>query len=255
MPSISFNLWITSFWNPFSPPPIWRLRKLLNIFLTNRRNERDCGTRDVFSLGVYIFFIYAQNKSKRPAWHGGRTCQIWQVFSLRCIRESVCLHSMSKRKFTPEAALLWGTILAEAKKRILKSAICAKCNTFVELVNYYGTVEKGDLILEGDCSVCGHAAARVVEFSKMKHGNNWSVSVLTNVIPSCFRPPAADCIKKNKSQTFVRLCWWWGLIRLHPGAQKGGATNLGSLSGPRRKQNLYANLKRTAKSFSSATLV
>jgi len=35
--------------------------------------------------------------------------------------------------------------------------------------------------------------------------------------------------------------------RLHQGAQKGSATNLGSLSEPRRKQNLYANPKRTAK--------
>ncbi|MDR3377942.1 MAG: hypothetical protein P4M10_04605, partial [Verrucomicrobiae bacterium] len=34
---------------------------------------------------------------------------------------------------------------------------------------------------------------------------------------------------------------------LHPGAQKGDATNLGTLSEPRRKQNLYANPKRTAK--------
>jgi hypothetical protein len=37
--------------------------------------------------------------------------------------------------------------------------------------------------------------------------------------------------------------------RLHPGAQKGGATNLGSLFEPRHEQNLYANPKRTAKSF------
>jgi hypothetical protein len=35
-------------------------------------------------------------------------------------------------------------------------------------------------------------------------------------------------------------------------AQKGDATNLGSLSEPRRKQNLYANPKRTAK-LSTAT--
>jgi hypothetical protein len=39
-------------------------------------------------------------------------------------------------------------------------------------------------------------------------------------------------------------------IRLHQGVQKGDATNLGSLSEPRRKQNLYANPKRTAKSKS-----
>jgi hypothetical protein len=38
-------------------------------------------------------------------------------------------------------------------------------------------------------------------------------------------------------------------IRLHPGAQKGGATNLGSLFEPHHEQNLSANPKRTAKSF------
>jgi hypothetical protein len=36
--------------------------------------------------------------------------------------------------------------------------------------------------------------------------------------------------------------------RRHYGAQKGGATNLGSLSEPHREQNLSANPKRTAKS-------
>jgi hypothetical protein len=40
-------------------------------------------------------------------------------------------------------------------------------------------------------------------------------------------------------------------IRLHQGAQKGDATNLGSLSEPHREQNPYANPKRTAKSFRS----
>ncbi|MGA3163299.1 MAG: hypothetical protein ABSD77_03775 [Verrucomicrobiota bacterium] len=42
-------------------------------------------------------------------------------------------------------------------------------------------------------------------------------------------------------------------IRRHPGAQKGGAANLGSLFEPRREQNLYANPKRTAKSFAHYT--
>jgi hypothetical protein len=42
-------------------------------------------------------------------------------------------------------------------------------------------------------------------------------------------------------------------IRRHSGAQKGGAANLGSLFEPRREQNLYANPKRTAKSFTRHT--
>jgi hypothetical protein len=79
---------------------------------------------------------------------------------------------MSRKKFTTEAALLWGAIPPETQKRILKNAFCAKCNVVVEIVNYYGTVENGDLILDGTCAFCGHAAARVVETSQASHENN-----------------------------------------------------------------------------------
>ena len=79
---------------------------------------------------------------------------------------------MSKKKFTTEAALLWGGIPMAQQKRILKSACCAKCDTFVEIVNYYGTVKDGDLCLDGDCAVCGHAAAKVVETSKANYSKN-----------------------------------------------------------------------------------
>jgi hypothetical protein len=52
----------------------------------------------------------------------------------------------------------------------------------------------------------------------------------------------------KKGRTFVRPLIVTRFTRRHHGAQKGGATNLGSLSEPRREQNLYANPKRTAKS-------
>ena len=79
---------------------------------------------------------------------------------------------MSKQKFTTEAALLWGAIPVAIQNRILRNAFCAKCNIPVKLVNYYGTVENGDLILEGDCAICGHAAARVVETSQASYEKN-----------------------------------------------------------------------------------
>ena len=82
------------------------------------------------------------------------------------------IRCMSKCKFTTEAALLWGGIPVAIQKRILKNAFCAKCNVVVEIVNYTGVVENGDLILDGDCAVCGHAAARVVETSQATHENN-----------------------------------------------------------------------------------
>jgi hypothetical protein len=51
----------------------------------------------------------------------------------------------------------------------------------------------------------------------------------------------------KKGRTFVRPLIVMRFTRRHCGAQKGGATNLGSLSEPRREQNLSANPKRTAK--------
>jgi hypothetical protein len=81
----------------------------------------------------------------------------------------VTLRHMSKGKFTLQAALLWGTIPVAVQNRILKNAFCAKCNHPVELLDYSGTVDKGDLVLEGSCAVCGHAAARVVETSQANY--------------------------------------------------------------------------------------
>jgi hypothetical protein len=79
---------------------------------------------------------------------------------------------VSKQKFTDEAALLWGAMSSEMQKRILKTALCAKCNAFVKIIDYHGMVENGDLVLDGTCSVCGHASARVVEPTQMRHENN-----------------------------------------------------------------------------------
>jgi hypothetical protein len=57
----------------------------------------------------------------------------------------------------------------------------------------------------------------------------------------------------QKGRTFVRPRGDEVKYAFTKGAQKGDATNLGSLCEPRRKQNLYANPKRTAK-FSTNTI-
>ena len=54
--------------------------------------------------------------------------------------------------------------------------------------------------------------------------------------------------RKEKGPDFRPALLVMGFIRPHPGAQKGGAATLGSLSRPRHGQNPYANPERTAKS-------
>ena len=75
-------------------------------------------------------------------------------------------------RFTPAAAALWSTVPAEVKPRILKKVFCVQCRCAVEIVNFSGEEERGDLILTGQCARCGHAVVRVIETSEMNWGNN-----------------------------------------------------------------------------------
>jgi hypothetical protein len=73
-------------------------------------------------------------------------------------------------KFTARAATLWGTVPEEAKDRVLKNVFCVKCRGVVEIVNFTGAEENGDIILTGQCAKCGHEVVRDIETSEV----NWS---------------------------------------------------------------------------------
>lgn len=118
----------------------------------------------------------AQNRAQEVDEVDAKTCRRRQpgdgIRKLRAAVGILMFLRMSDGKFTTQAAILWGAIPLEAQKRILKNAFCAKCNVVVEIVDYYGTVENGDLMIDGTCAFCGHAAARVVETSKIRIENN-----------------------------------------------------------------------------------
>ena len=76
---------------------------------------------------------------------------------------------MSQPRFSPGAAVLWGTLPDDVKKRILKNVFCVKCCQAVEITNFTVTNKDGGLILKGQCAKCGHEVIRVVEGS----GTNW----------------------------------------------------------------------------------
>ena len=79
---------------------------------------------------------------------------------------------MSDGKFTPAAAMLWGTIPKEARERLLANVFCSKCRGAVKIVNFTGEEEKGDVILKGAGAKCGHEVVRVVETSERDHSGN-----------------------------------------------------------------------------------
>lgn len=79
---------------------------------------------------------------------------------------------MSDGKFTPSAAVLWGTIPKEARARILANVFCAKCCDSIQMTNFTGEERKGDLYLKGSCAKCGHEVVRVVETSERDSSDN-----------------------------------------------------------------------------------
>jgi hypothetical protein len=76
------------------------------------------------------------------------------------------------QQFTQEAAILWSIISKENRQRILENVFCGKCRTTVEMVMFTGKLERGDIILEGSCAVCGARVVRVLETSEQDEQRN-----------------------------------------------------------------------------------
>jgi hypothetical protein len=66
-------------------------------------------------------------------------------------------------KFSPPAAAFWDNIDMSQRSQILTHVFCGKCRGSVEIVDYSGSMMRGDLLLKGKCAKCGHDIARFVE--------------------------------------------------------------------------------------------
>ncbi len=66
-------------------------------------------------------------------------------------------------QFTPKAAEFWATIPAAIKPQLLANVFCSHCRDVVRIVDFKGTVSRGDLVLDGNCAVCGNRVTRVIE--------------------------------------------------------------------------------------------
>ena len=65
--------------------------------------------------------------------------------------------------FTKQAQKLWANIPSDVRLAILNSVKCGKCRGTVTMLNITGRVEKGDLILNGQCDRCGENVGRLIE--------------------------------------------------------------------------------------------
>ena len=75
---------------------------------------------------------------------------------------------MSLANFTTKAALLWSTIPPATRTSILQEVWCGRCRQAVEIVNYTGGEQDGNLLLEGKCGVCGGRVRRFLETAEAR---------------------------------------------------------------------------------------
>ncbi len=68
-------------------------------------------------------------------------------------------------QLSPDAAKLWEEISVEFQEEILDNVFCSHCRDAVRIVDYSGSVVSGDLLLKGNCAICGHDVASLVEGS------------------------------------------------------------------------------------------
>ena len=52
---------------------------------------------------------------------------------------------------------------SHARDQILSNVYCTNCRGAVSIVSVTGTLERGNLVLKGDCAKCGSKVARLIE--------------------------------------------------------------------------------------------
>lgn len=66
-------------------------------------------------------------------------------------------------QFTPQAKIFWERIPENIREELLANVWCMTCRNITTIIDYTGSLEKGDLILKGKCKHCGNEVARVIE--------------------------------------------------------------------------------------------
>jgi len=74
--------------------------------------------------------------------------------------------------FSPQARILWDTVSDADQQNVLANVWCGHCGTATTMRDVAGTIKDGDLILQGQCSVCGRQVARLLEVDTRKNPTN-----------------------------------------------------------------------------------
>jgi len=68
-----------------------------------------------------------------------------------------------ENQFTSPAKKIWLSIPEYIRQTLLNNVWCSRCRTVTTIVDFKGSVENKDLILNGFCKKCGGEVARLIE--------------------------------------------------------------------------------------------
>ena len=66
-------------------------------------------------------------------------------------------------EFTVKAKAKWDSIPHHIQEQLLSNVWCTHCSDMTTITDFQGRVERGDLILTGNCATCGGKVARLIE--------------------------------------------------------------------------------------------
>lgn len=69
----------------------------------------------------------------------------------------------STREFTRPAQWFWDSIPEHIQALLLGSAWCRQCRSVTTVVDFKGNIQRGDLVLRGQCVYCGGPVVRLIE--------------------------------------------------------------------------------------------
>ena len=67
--------------------------------------------------------------------------------------------------FTPAAEKKWRALSAQEQFQLLNNVWCSSCHKVSTIVNFTASVDRGDLVLKGQCERCGGPVGRLIESS------------------------------------------------------------------------------------------
>ncbi|HID53584.1 MAG TPA: plasmid pRiA4b ORF-3 family protein [Anaerolineae bacterium] len=79
--------------------------------------------------------------------------------------ELVAAPLTSTQSLTRQAQLFWESIPEHIQAHIIGNVWCRHCRENTTIVNFRGSIKRGDLILRGECFRCGGPVARLLEGS------------------------------------------------------------------------------------------